>query len=242
MKKIDKCAMLRRKMQKANNAFYNYQNDDIKKLADMALVAELLYEDVQTLTPCDIGPNQDELFDYMMNIYKHDICLVLKIGNKIHGYTRHQVASRCRATEMHMGKTPSSLIPLKQFMEEVTKAEVLFFIGLQFIGTPFIRGVKPVTDSSHFYREFYYNRKKEKIPVTVIESLMLNIYEEIGIVIRQGKFGWRILKSVFGFDEQSTIRELGSSGQNIVDQIDKWKRWNQMATDLKRQNKTGVDN
>lgn len=132
-----------------------------------------------------------------------------------------------------MKDPPRNLKPLQKFMREIEKAEVLFFIGLEFIGTPFSRGAEPVTDSTHFYEEYYTNQKSQKIQLTVIESLMLNIYSELAMITNLGKIGWQHCKVLLPFDE-SCKTELGDDVyNNIIKQGDNWKKWNDVSRQFK---------
>ena len=233
MKNIDKRKQLTRKINEANHSFYNYKSNDMTKIASMALAAELQFEDVIYNTNYYPYPYRDEVSRYMQNVYNHDFCLVLKMKGKIHPYTRRGVASKCRAEELHMKDPPRNLKPLQKFMREIEKAEVLFFIGLEFIGTPFSRGAEPVTDSTHFYEEYYTNQKSQKIQLTVIESLMLNIYSELAMITNLGKIGWQHCKVLLPFDE-SCKTELGDDVyNNIIKQGDNWKKWNDVSRQFK---------
>lgn len=223
--KISKTRELYRILEEANKSFYYYKSNDLQKLSTMGLASELIYEDVISKTNYYNTPYSDELSDYMLNIYKHDFCLVLKINGKIRPYTRHDVASRCRSETVHLSNPNKKLQPLKKFMHETEKAEILFFIGWEFIATPFIRGTGQVTDSTHFFKEHYINESRQQIKLTITESIILNLYSEIAMVTGFGIQAWQENKAIFPF-ERAYCNELGEDVcNNILKQKNCWNKY-----------------
>lgn len=222
--KIDKPKEINRLIRQANNALYHFESNNLEKLSKMAMVCELLYEDIKNDTNNLYSKYRNVEFDYMMNTYETDYCLVLQIDNKVYAYTRHDIMSRCRAEEFHSDKAPEKYIPLRDFTREMIDAHILYFIGLEFIGTPFIQSDNPSTDSKKPYTEYHYNKNKEKIEVTLIESLVLNIYSEFA-VSRIGKVGWQKQKVIMPFAD-SYEKILGKKiFENIKAQGSKLDEW-----------------
>ena len=223
--KINKTKELYQILEKANKSFYYYKSNDLLKLSTMALASELIYEDVISNTNYYSTPHYDKLSDYMLNIYKHDFCLVLKTNGNVHPYTRHDVASKCRAEIAHVKKAKQRLQPLKKFMRETEKAAVLFFIGWGSIATPFIQGTGQVTDSSHFFKEHYINEGRQRIELTVAESVILNLYSEIALIAKFGIQAWQENKTIFPFESAYSDKLGEDVCNNIIKQKALWDKY-----------------
>ena len=110
-------------------------------------------------------------------------------------------------------------------MRETEKAAVLFFIGWGSIATPFIQGTGQVTDSSHFFKEHYINEGRQRIELTVAESVILNLYSEIALIAKFGIQAWQENKTIFPFESAYSDKLGEDVCNNIIKQKALWDKY-----------------
>lgn len=223
-----------------DNALVNYVAGDYHSLGKIALSCVRLIEVARHDQTVGMT-NRLALLRYYKDVFIEHPCLVIKT-DKVYSYTRNNICKFIRDRYAHtyeidpIGKNSNKKRNVfYDFIDEESPANILFCVMSSWIKTPFIQTIRPSRDSQFFMKEPYTNKSDRTTKIGIIESIIFNIHDEFGYIIKHGKPGWLRDKYFLPFIE--SYKDV--LGKEIFDAINKTMPWlDQMNKECVARNKS----
>jgi hypothetical protein len=214
-----------RSLAEAQHILDNFESNNLEHSSKIAHSVVKLYE-ARNHSSMFIHDKQNykKLVEYFNSVYFEHICLVLRKQETEFAYTRNNVMKFLRGAWVHTddNKINKKLEALDEFMYEENSVKALFCISMNFVYFPcsiVYEGFN--SDSVKVICETLKRADGQEIELTIIESILMGVCNEISSILRHGELGWK--KPILFLEKIDTYILNKNIKQEILCQAEQWK-------------------
>ena len=221
---------IERGLNSIDSLFRTYQPGDIKTLGEFSRILVMTFEYWNKYRNNSIIKCRflSRILTYHDTLYTQQVCLVLNAHERFFRYTRNNIVKAIRGYVHHGDHEDKNLKEaiLRRFiMEEDDTSNVTFemFITREWIVTPGIYLKTGNKDSNGPYRNKWMVEGSETKDVSLIEAIVLNIYEEVRNIMNYG-FLHNNFRDAMLTEKKVLLERFGAGlGQEVYEVLE-WHR------------------
>lgn len=216
-------------LKRIDSMFKEYQPGDIEILGEFSRILVMVFEywnryKNNSIIKCKY---LNRILLYYNALYLKQVCLVLNSNERFFRYTRNNIIKAIRGYNYHGDHGDRNLKDetLRRFVIEEDGNDVTFemFITREWIITPGIYLSTGNKDSRGPYRNKWMVEGTETKDVSLIEAIVLNIYEEVRNIMNYGFFD-NSFRIAMVAEEKILLERFGTEIGKEVFEVLKWHK------------------